>query len=438
MSISKEMPSLSTTSDSPHRVLEDAFFAPLLEIMRDGKMTRHCHVLDDLNFLSLCVLRVLHDLKTGRDFIQTHGMSNVPGLNRSNYFGSLSSSRRLAMIQEVDKTMRENLLPGLRAHDDLLSSIPELGGWEIWAADGHSIAHATHDSRNEKDMYSPVHAIYKIDLRTGWTGFIDLVRATARGLEHEITTLKRQDKDSLRCGAAKGKSTLMIYDAAIVDFHFAYNLKQSKSIYILTEWKKNLSPMTLLPREIDRSNPANALIISDEIAYFNNTPGVMRKITASCPDSDEIYISLTNQMTLPPGALNQCRRLRWNIEKTFNQHEQKLDEAKAWTANETGKRIQALAICITHNLLKLFNAKLKVEHDIEDTKVIKAWHKKLDQRIQAARQAGRELPEKLYKALYRPTELSLQFIRWLRTALTSRTCYKQAIAALRPLMEKYI
>ena len=46
-------------------------------------------------------------------------------------------------------------------------------------------------------------------------------------------------------------------------------------------------------------------------------------------------------MTLPPGDLNQVRRLRWNIEKAYDQQEQKLDERKAWTTSETGKRIQA-------------------------------------------------------------------------------------------------
>jgi hypothetical protein len=90
-------------------------------------------------------------------------------------------------------------------------------------------------------------------------------------------------------------------------------------------------------------------------------PGVWRRITASGPDSAEIYITLTNQMTLPPGALNQCRRLRWNIEKAFDQQEQKLDERKAWTASEAGKRIQAIAMSIVHNLLRLFEAKLKSE-----------------------------------------------------------------------------
>jgi hypothetical protein len=196
--------------------------------------------------------------------------------------------------------------------------------------------------------------------------------------------------------------------------------------------------MTVMPREIDRTNPANALIISDETIYFNNTPGVWRRITASCPDSEEIYITLTNQMTLSPGAINQCRRLRWNIEKAFDQQEQKLDERKAWSASEEGKRIQAIAMCIVHNLLRLFGAKLKNEEDIEDTKVIKAWQKDLGKRMEKARAAGRHLPVELYQALYRPTEVSLQFIRWLRVGLTRPTCYRRAIEQLRPLMLAYL
>jgi hypothetical protein len=100
------------------------------------------------------------------------------------------------------------------------------------------------------------------------------------------------------------------------------------------------------------------------------------------------------------------------IEKAFNQQEQKLDEPKAWSASEEGKRIQAIAMCIVHNLLRLFGAKLKIEEDIEDTKVIKAWQKDLGKRMEKARAAGRHLPVELYQALYSPTEVSLQFIRW--------------------------
>jgi len=143
-------------------------------------------------------------------------------------------------------------------------------------------------------------------------------------------------------------------------------------------------------------------------------------------------------MNLSPGSLNQCRRLRWNIEKAFDQQEQKLDERKAWTGSESGKRIQAIAMSIVHNLLRLFEAKLKSEEGIHDSKVIKAWQKDLAKRVEKARAAGRCLPVKLYQALYRPTEVSLQFIRWLRVGLIRPTCYRQAIEQLRPLMRAYL
>ena len=427
-------PSNSTSS----LLLEDVFFAPLLQALQTPGITRGCSAVDDSSVVTLAVLRVLGNSKTGRDFIQTHGIPTTPGLTRSNYFDSLASPRRLKMFIALERELQCQQLPLLRTHDDRLAHFSELDNMEIWAADGHHIAHATHDPRNEKGTYSSVSSIYKLDLRSGWMRFMDLARPTARGTEHEITTLKRQDPQDLRCGATKGRSTLFVYDAAIIDFQFAYNLKQSKSVYILTAWKDNLAPLTVMPRPIDRANPANALVISDETLSFNNTPGAWRRITASCPDSDEIYITLTNQITLSPGALNQCRRLRWNIEKAFDQQEQKLDERKAWSASEEGKRIQAIAMCIVHNLLRLFEAKLKSEEGIEDTKVIKAWQKDLAKRVEKARAADRHLPIKLYQALYRPTEVSLQFIRWLRVGLTRPTCYRQAIEQLRPLMLAYL
>jgi hypothetical protein len=93
---------------------------------------------------------------------------------------------------------------------------------------------------------------------------------------------------------------------------------------------------------------------------------------------------------------------------------------------------------IVHNLLRLFEAKLKSEEGIEDTKVIKAWQKDLAKRVEKARAADRHLPIKLYQAIYRPTEVSLQFIRWLRISLTRPTCYRRAIEQLRPLMLAYL
>lgn len=93
------------------------------------------------------------------------------------------------MFIALERELQLQQLPALRAQDDRLAHFSELEKMEIWAGDGHHIAHATHDPRNEKGTYNPVNAIYKFDLRSGWVRFMDLVRPTARGIEHEITTL---------------------------------------------------------------------------------------------------------------------------------------------------------------------------------------------------------------------------------------------------------
>ena len=47
-------------------------------------------------------------------------------------------------------------------------------------------------------------------------------------------------------------------------------------------------------------------------------------------------------------------------------------------------------------------------------------------------------PETPYQARYRPTELSLQFLRWIRYHLMRTSCYGPALALLRPLMAQYL
>ena len=77
------------------------------------------------------------------------------------------------------------------------------------------------------------------------------------------------------------------------------------------------------------------------------------------------------------------------------------------------KTIPAIILCLAHNLLQLFHATRKTEAAIADTKVITAYHKDLDRREAKAKASGRAFPKALYQAFYRPTELSLQFLRWI-------------------------
>ena len=123
-------------------LLETAFLAPLIDILEGSDITRQCNTLDDLTFVTLNVLRCLQSCKTGRDFIQTHGIHCAPDLSRGNYFANLSSKRRQDLTRQIADQMRITRLPALRAFDDALGIFPELAKWEVYAADGHKMTEA--------------------------------------------------------------------------------------------------------------------------------------------------------------------------------------------------------------------------------------------------------------------------------------------------------
>ena len=85
------MPTNGSNCPNWNLLLEDVFFAPLFQALQTPGITRSCAIVDDPSFVALAVLRVLENSKTGRDFIQTHGMPTTPGLTRSSYFDALAS-----------------------------------------------------------------------------------------------------------------------------------------------------------------------------------------------------------------------------------------------------------------------------------------------------------------------------------------------------------
>jgi hypothetical protein len=111
---------------APSLLLEDVFLAPLLQALQTPGITRGCSAVDDSSVVTLAVLRVLENSKTGRDFIQTHGIPTTPGLTRSNYFDSLASPRRLKMFIALERELQLQQLPTLRAQDDRLAHFSEL------------------------------------------------------------------------------------------------------------------------------------------------------------------------------------------------------------------------------------------------------------------------------------------------------------------------
>ena len=117
-------------------------------------------------------------------------------------------------------------------------------------------------------------------------------------------------------------------------------------------------------------------------------------------------------MTLPPGLIAFIYKLRWDVEKVYDEFKNKLEQKKAWGKHDRSKTQQAHFITLAHNLLLMLENTLKAEEGIVDLKVQAKQTKRLAEDIEKTVQAGRS-PNILVQNLSRATQRSLQFIRWL-------------------------
>ena len=127
-------------------------------------------------------------------------------------------------------------------------------------------------------------------------------------------------------------------------------------------------------------------------------------------------------------------RMRWDIEKVFDDVKNKLHETKAWASSETAKSNQATLICIAHNLMRLFERNIKLEYGIENAAEQRRKAKRLAKLEKDAKKKGRRLP-KLYVALQRVTQLSVKFIRWIRYSVFGQSSDTHALRSLRQFYE---
>lgn len=73
---------------------------------------------------------------------------------------------------------------------------------------------------------------------------------------------------------------------------------------------------------------------------------------------------------MPPGLIAYLYKARWNIEKVFDQVKNKLNEKKAWATSDIAKEMQAQFVCLAHNLMHLFEDRIKNKMSIIILKTI--------------------------------------------------------------------
>jgi hypothetical protein len=404
------------------------FLAPLSAVYDQATTRRSCPVESDWDWLTKGVERVLANVRSGRDFLQTFQRFWSRELQVGPYFETLASPRRLGMVAECSTLLRHRV-DALRASP--LATLAALATFDLYAGDGHYLEPATHDPKQGETHWSTGH-FFALNLKSQSLFPLVLADLAGRKKEHDLRALKRQSVAQLRQGAGKGRKVLWVWDKAGVDFAF-WQERKAAGIYFLSLRKEGMCLAAEQERVIDFAQPINQGVTADRVVSDRRGLRV-REITFRNPCDGAEYVYLTSEMTLEPGLLALLYKTRWEIEKVFDETKTKLQEKKSWATTTTAKEMQAHFVAIVHNLLLLLqdgHQQLGVENLAE----IQRRQKRLDQQKNELQKTRQTLPL-VYTLLQRFTQATFKLIRWLRTHWYQPTSLPQALLQLRSLYAK--
>ncbi len=374
-------------NDPAELTVADAFFAPAIQALTGAKSGRSCAAFPDDELIRAGVTRQLWSSESGRAFVQKWRVEADSAAGQRIYAAAHARARREAVVKEVADAVfnrvRRDCLKG-----DPLACLPALDGWAVVAGDGHFHAASTHDAaRDTAGARVATGHVYMLDLRSGGLTHLDLAAGGA-GRECDLSVIKRgiDDLKALRPGK-KGGKLMVVWDRAAIDMRYWYNLKQTAGVYFTTRLKANLRYDITGAPEWDREARENTGVVSDLWVGFASGAEVTRLITVRDPETGEDIRIITNEMRLPPGIVAHLYRMRWNIEKVFDEVKNRLGQQQSWGASAECKRTHARFITLAHNLLTLFAEKQAQEHGVRDMASERRWEKSLAKR-EAAVAAG--------------------------------------------------
>jgi len=277
---------------------------------------------------------------------------------------------------------------------DALACFPCLQDYEVYAGDGHFHAAACHDARKGiKDIKYATGHLSSLNLRTHALAHLKVGDVLAKK-EHDMKGLKSLSAEDLRHQAPKGTKVLIIWDRAGIDFGQWWRGKKSAGIYFISRLKDNMKPLKMGMRTYDVNDPLNSGVLSDE--YLGVSVGVtMRRVKYLDAVSGEEYDFITSDMDLPPGMIAHLYRMRWDIEKVFDEVKNKSEEKKSWASTETTKAMQIQFICLAHNLMILMEDHLEEDWQITNLAEAKRRQQRMAQQKEKTEDQQRLWPQVL-------------------------------------------
>ena len=428
------------------------FFKPIFGFFEESRFRRNCPALSDALWLEAGMRRCIGLFQSGRDFLQNLAECHDTEILLTTFFESLKSKRRLTLLSDILAKVQAHMR---RALPDPFADFKDLADFELYAGDGHFNAAASHDkaaprkspaksktvgkkSSGKKPAAKPVGRVaaftatghlYTLDLRSHSMTHLTVSDQVERNKEHDMRTLKRQDIQALRQGAAKGRKVLHIWDRAGIDFRQWYKWKEN-SIYFLSREKENMNLQVLRVHPFDRAAPMNCGVIADELV--GTSVGVtLRRVTCQDPESGTVYIYLTNlPVSVPPGLVALLYKSRWDAEKVFDEFKNKLGETKSWASTHNAKTCQARLLCLTHNLMTLMEEQIFRQTGIRNEAEIQRKTKILAKRNECSKGNGRSGLTVLQQDIQRLTQRTVKFIHWLKNHLDSTHSWAHCLAHL--------
>ena len=419
--------------------INNKFFNPLIEVYSISDRQRNCHDLSDIDFLKLGVNRCLSLVQSGNDFLQHYQKDDLSRVKVGNFFESLKSPRRLENLLSVNYLLKSYCYDHIQ---DELASIEELKKWHIFAGDGHyhkaaifDKKVASQDSKKEPTKIPTGH-FFRLDMRTHHLDYMDLAQPEdGKKGEHDMKMLKRQDLESLRAKAPKGQKVFYLWDRASIDYPFWLKAKSQKGIYFATLAKSN--SVTKFIRDfsiIDYNDKRNEGVLSDQLVESADGYEI-RLIVYVDPSTGTEYRYLTNEKTLPAWVIVLLYKHRWDIEKVFDETKTKLEEKQSWASSKNAKKMHALFLCLTHNLMLLMETELKLQEGMCDT---------VEDRKQITRAKTNKMGDKFRRSqpasfintfFQRASQRTVRFIRWLRYHINKRASYDESLEDLKRVWE---
>lgn len=419
------------TTSHPRSTVFTSFFQPLNRALDHPHPSRRdCCKLADSDWLLIGILRALDAATTGRAWLQhLRNSLTLPAPSRAHFFETLKSARRLAHCAEVNAQLSQCFHS--RVSDPLFNACRALNEFDLYAADGHYHSSATHDQNKDRNGAKlPSGHFMRLNLRTHAMGCLCGADTTAgKKREHDMRALKRVGSGALRSPAGVGRKVIYVYDRAGIDFRQWRNWKHAGGIYFISRQKENMTLQKMCDNSFARACPMNVGVISDEMVGSSNQVH-LRRVTYHDALRSETFEFLTNEFTLPPGVIAHLYKMRWDIEKVFDEFKSKLCERKSWASSTEGKSHQAQFLCLTHNLMVLMEAELERTQGIRNEAEIARRAQRLAAEKAQLKKQKRTMPA-LAQRVQRLTQRSVKFIRWLRYHLFAPTCYEQALTLLR-------